>query len=191
MAGRRVVDWSLLRAREVSDDCVLVTPDGAPPPGGLESADLPANTVVVAGGDQRSDSVRQALAVIPPEVTTIVVHDAARPCASAALFDRVCGALVGDVDGVIPGLPVTDTIKVVDGDRVVETLDRDRLVAVQTPQAFRADALRRAHAQGVDATDDAALVESMDGTVIVVPGEADNVKITVEGDIVRAEQVLR
>ena len=99
-------------------------------------------TVAVAGGSTRAASVANGLAAVPPAATVICVHDAARPLASADLYARVVEAVVAGADGAVPGLPVVDTIKVVDGGAVTGTPDRASLVAVQTPQAFRADRLR-------------------------------------------------
>ena len=176
LGDRRVLDWSLDACRAACAGVVLVVaPDRA---GDDEKAD-----VVVAGGATRSDSVRAGLAAVPADAEVVVVHDAARPFATPALFDAVIAAVRDGADGAIPGLPPADTIKRVDGGRVVETLDRAMLVAVQTPQAFRADVLRAAHAAGADATDDAALVEAGGGTVVVVAGEPDNRKITFPGDL--------
>jgi len=93
-------------------------------------------------------------------------------------------------DAAVPGIAVADTLKRVDGDRVVETVDRDAFVAVQTPQAFALGALRDAHERGGDATDDAALVEAAGGTVVVVPGEPNNFKVTEPADLERAASVL-
>jgi 2-C-methyl-D-erythritol 4-phosphate cytidylyltransferase len=175
--GRRVIDWSLEHARNATDGVVLVvSPDRAGDP-------EPAADVVVVGGDRRADSVRAGLAAVPDSAEVIVVHDAARPLAGAGLFAAVIGAVRAGAAAAIPGSPVTDTIKrVIDG-RVVETLDRSELVAVQTPQAFRADLLRWAHASAADATDDAALVEAAGGEVMVVPGEPTNLKITYAHDL--------
>jgi len=148
---------------------------------------------VVSGGPTRADSVRRGLAAVPDDAAVIVVHDAARPLASPALFAAVVGALGEDgVDGAVPGVMPADTIKVVDETGCVErTLDRSRLVAVQTPQAFRADVLRRAHEHaGPDATDDAMVVEGSGGRVKVVPGETTNLKITGPGDLGSAELFL-
>jgi 2-C-methyl-D-erythritol 4-phosphate cytidylyltransferase len=181
LGGRRVVDWSLAAAHAVSDGVVLVVPAG-------HSAGEAGN--VVAGGKTRSESVRNGLAAVPDDAEVIVVHDAARPFASVDLFLVVIEAIRAGADGAVPGVPVTDTIKQVDGQRVVTTLARERLVAVQTPQAFRASALRRAHATATDATDDAALVEALGGTVVVVPGEASNQKITVADDLAAARRAL-
>ena len=112
------------------------------------------------------------------------VHDAARPLATTALFAAVVDAVRAGADGAVPAIPVTDTIKVVDASGgVIETPDRATLVAVQTPQAFRAAMLRAAHAEGGEGTDDAALVERLGGRVVVVPGETWNRKITEPDDL--------
>jgi 2-C-methyl-D-erythritol 4-phosphate cytidylyltransferase len=155
--------------------------------------------IVVAGGPTRSASVRNGLAAVPAEARVIVVHDAARPLATPALFARVVAALsVPGTAGAICAVPVTDTLKRVapgaspdDETRVViETLDRADLVAVQTPQAFVADVLRRAHAAGGEATDDAALVEASGATVRVVPGDPRNLKLTDSHDLPLFEHLL-
>ena len=146
------------------------------------------------GGATRADSVRCGLAAVPDDAEVIVVHDAARPLASPALFDAVIDAVTdGGADGAVPGVPPSDTIKAVDeSGRVTSTLDRATLVAVQTPQAFRAAVLRRAHAEAAPAgvTDDAMLVEALGGTVLVVPGEPGNLKITDPDDLGAAERLL-
>jgi len=127
------------------------------------------------------------LAAVPPEATIICVHDAARPFASHELFSTVIEAIRAGADGAVPGVAVSDTIKRVDADgRVVETPPRAALVAVQTPQAFRAAVLRQAHAHADDATDDAALVEQLGARVMVVEGEPTNRKITDRQDLVWA-----
>ncbi len=146
----------------------------------------------VAGGTRRQDSVAAGLAEVPAGIEVIAVHDAARPLASSGLVGRLLEALdAGDAHGVVPAVPVSDTIKVVDADRIVSTLDRHSLVAVQTPQVFRAEWLRRAHGSAAgDATDDAAMVEAIGGTVITVPGEPAALKITYPGDVRAAVQHL-
>ena len=190
LAGRPVLEWAVQACRPCSAGVVLVLPatvaDEAPDPHGADS--------VVPGGATRADSVRCGLAAVPAEAEVIVVHDAARPLASPALFEAVIAAVTdGGADGAVPGVPPSDTIKVVDeSGRITDTLDRDRLVAVQTPQAFRATTLRRAHAEAAPAgaTDDAMLVEALGGTVLVVPGEPGNLKITDPGDLGAAERLL-
>ena len=183
LAGTRLVDIAVDLASRHADEVVVVLPPGRAWDGAPVAACVP-------GGAQRSDSVRAGLGAIATDTDVVVVHDAARPLASPALFDAVVAAVRAGADGAVPGLPVTDTIKRVEGDRVVDTVDRSALVAVQTPQAFRAEVFRRAHASGADATDDAALVESVGGTVVVVPGEATNLKITGARDLVVAAALL-
>jgi len=177
--GRRVLDWSVADARAACDGVVVVVPSDRVEPG------------TIAGGSSRSESVRCGLAAVPAEADVIVVHDAARPAAGVALFRAVIDAVRAGADGAIAAVPVTDTVKRVAGDVVVSTLDRTELVAVQTPQAFRASSLRAAHAGGGEATDDAALVEQAGGRVVVVPGHAANRKLTEPGDLAVLESVLR
>jgi 2-C-methyl-D-erythritol 4-phosphate cytidylyltransferase len=187
LADRPVVDWAVAACRPSSSGVVLVVPRGA-----ADCVDHGAD-VVVEGGSSRTESVRCGLAAVPEEAEVIVVHDAARPLASDALFRAVIGAVAtGGADGAIPGLPLSDTIKVVDGAHTVTaTLDRAALVAVQTPQAFSAGLLRRAHAGGAEATDDAALLEALGATVRVVPGDPRNLKITTPTDLSTAERLVR
>jgi 2-C-methyl-D-erythritol 4-phosphate cytidylyltransferase len=146
----------------------------------------------VPGGRRRRDSVLAGIRALPDDTVFVLVHDAARPLASAALVERVVARIVrGDVDGVVPAVPVPDTVKRVAGDRVIETLDRSDLVSVQTPQAFRIERLRAAHAADPsDATDDAALIERFGGSVALVAGEAANLKITFPSDLRIAEALL-
>jgi 2-C-methyl-D-erythritol 4-phosphate cytidylyltransferase/2-C-methyl-D-erythritol 2,4-cyclodiphosphate synthase len=174
------------------DGIVVVVPVGWEEPATLLADDLAATKVAAAvrGGPSRAESVAAGLAAVPEEADLILVHDAARPFAPPELVSRVLEAL-GEADGAVPGTPLTDTVKRVDGGRIVETLDRSRLVAVQTPQGFRADVLRRAFAQAGDrlaaATDCAALVEAAGGSVVVVPGDADNLKVTTPADLAEAQ----
>jgi 2-C-methyl-D-erythritol 4-phosphate cytidylyltransferase len=182
LAGRRALEWSVAAARSACDGVVLVVAPGVDPQVEVDRC--------VDGGATRSDSVRAGLAAIPDDADVVVVHDAARPAAGVALFDAVIAAVRGGADAAIPGVPVTDTIKRVDGDTVLETLDRSTLVAVQTPQAFRAGALRAAHADAGDATDDAALVERRGGRVVVVPGDASNRKLTAHDDVAALDRAL-
>jgi 2-C-methyl-D-erythritol 4-phosphate cytidylyltransferase len=174
LGGKPMLEWSLEVLREVCDRVVVaVPPDRVQPPD------------YVAGGATRSESVRNALAAAP-EASVVVVHDAARPLVTVELVRRCLDALEG-YDGAIAAIPVTDTVKEVEDGRVVRTPDRHRLWAVQTPQVFRADALRQA---GGDATDDAALVEAAGGTVRVVEGSPENLKVTRQLDLRVAEMLL-
>jgi 2-C-methyl-D-erythritol 4-phosphate cytidylyltransferase len=182
LVGRhRMIDASVEVASSAGTRVVVVVPASDV---SSESAVFEARATVVAGGSTRSESVRAGLAAVPADATIVCVHDAARPFASVELYRSVIGAVSDDADGAVPGLPVTDTVKVVDATGAVErTPPRDRLVAVQTPQAFRADVLRRAHASGGEGTDDAALVEALGCRVVVVAGEPDNRKITHPDDL--------
>ncbi len=187
LGGRPVLEWAVAACRPRSAGVVLVLPAA---PGGHDPHGADA---VVAGGATRADSVRCGLAAVPSDAEVIVVHDAARPLASPALFAAVIDAVTaGGADGAVPGVPPSDTIKAVDqSGHVTSTLDRATLVAVQTPQAFRAAVLRRAHRDApADATDDAMLVEALGGTVRVVPGEPGNLKITGPDDLAAAERLL-
>jgi 2-C-methyl-D-erythritol 4-phosphate cytidylyltransferase len=180
-----VTAHSVRAARSVAERVVLVVPSNYQ--GNGEGAD-----VVVVGGLTRAASVRAGLEECG-DADVIVVHDAARPMATTSLFASVVDAVRAGADGAIPGLPISDTVKRIqhEGSLLVvgETVEREELVTVQTPQAFARDALIRAHANGDDATDDAALVEASGGRVVVVAGEVDNVKITVPGDLARAVSI--
>lgn len=175
------------------DGIVLVVPEGWEEPATLLADDLVAGKVAAAvtGGSTRAASVAAGLGAVPDEADLILVHDAARPFATPELVSRVLEAL-GHADGAVPGVPVTDTVKRVSGGLVVETPDRSQLVAVQTPQGFRADVLRRAHAQTAEvlaaATDCASLVEAAGGTVAVVEGDPANLKVTTPADLAEARR---
>jgi 2-C-methyl-D-erythritol 4-phosphate cytidylyltransferase len=147
---------------------------------------------VVPGGATRGESVRAALAEVPTEALVVLVHDAARPLVDEAVIERVLAPLAEGFDAVVPGLPVADTVKRVDGGVVAETVDRSSLVTVQTPQAFSADALRRAYAGDdfVDATDCASLVEARGGRVRVVEGDPRLLKVTTRADLALVESWL-
>jgi 2-C-methyl-D-erythritol 4-phosphate cytidylyltransferase len=187
LGGLRVIDWAVAAAEAACHSVVAVVPSDH------LDANLPPTVTVVAGGPSRAASVRSGLAAIPEEAAVIVVHDAARPLADPALFQRVIEAVMMEgADGAVPGVPVADTIKRVDesDNQVLETLERAALRAIQTPQAFDAGVLRRAHAGDGDATDDAALVEAAGGRVVVVDGDPANLKITGPDDLERAEAIL-
>ena len=183
LGGTRLVDRAVVACSGSCDAVVVVLPADV-------AWDGPAVHAAVSGGATRSDSVRAGLAALPPTVEVVLVHDAARPLASRAIFDAVIDAIRAGADAAVPALPVPDTLKRVDGARVIETVARDDLVAVQTPQAFRIDALRAAHAGDGRATDDAGLVEQSGGCVVVVPGEVTNFKITAPSDLELAAAFL-
>jgi 2-C-methyl-D-erythritol 4-phosphate cytidylyltransferase / 2-C-methyl-D-erythritol 2,4-cyclodiphosphate synthase len=182
---------------------VLVTPAGLPTVAedlarmldGVATRRVPIDTVV--GGATRQASVRAGLAAVPNDVEAVVIHDAARPFATPELFGRVIGTLMAageGADGVVPALPCHDTVKRVRDGMIVETVPRDTLFLAQTPQAFRARALRRSHElaaeQDFEATDDAMLLEAAGFQVAVVTGEEANTKITTPEDLERAERLL-
>lgn len=183
LGGSSVIDRAVGVARESADGVVVVLPADAAwsPPDGV---------LVAVGGSTRSDSVRAGLALVPDDADIVIVHDAARPLASRRLFGLVVQAVVDGADGAVPALPVADTVKRVQGERVVETVPREGLVGAQTPQAFRADVLRAAHRVGGVDTDDAALVEAGGGVVVVVEGERRNLKLTLAGDLELAQALL-
>lgn len=166
----------------------------APPDGVDEVRSLLADqdVHVVAGGAERQDSVRAALAALDPAVELVLVHDAARCLTPVPVVEAVVACLRAGASAVVPALPVADTIKAVDGDQVQRTLDRTTLRAVQTPQGFRRDVLERAHGSGLPAaTDDAALVELLGVAVTTVPGSEEAFKVTRPIDLLLAEAVLR
>lgn len=183
VAGARLVDRAVEAAALACDEVVVVLPAGVAWDGRPVAADIP-------GGSTRSASVRAGLDAITGSATVVVVHDAARPLAPPALFEAVIDAVRAGADAAVPGLPISDTVKRVDRDHVIETIARDELVTVQTPQAFRADVLRAAHTAEADATDDAALVEAAGGNVVVVPGDPRNLKVTAPADLVMAAALL-
>ena len=183
LGGVRLVDRAVAACRRHCDEVVVVLPPGT-------VWDGPTVDAAVGGGATRSASVRSGLAALSARVDVVVVHDAARPLVDDDLFARVIAAVRDGADAAVPGVPIADTVKRIVGDRVVETVDRTGLVAVQTPQAFRVEALRAAHADSADATDDAGLVERAGGRVVVVPGSATNFKITTPADLVVAGHLV-
>ena len=144
------------------------------------------------GGERRRDSVAAGLGAVSREAEFVLVHDAARPLAGADLVSRVVERLrEGDVDGVVPVVPVRDTLKEVAGSAVVRTIDRSSLVAVQTPQGFRRSALIGAHETiSGDASDDASMVEAAGGSIVWVEGDPGNLKLTYPEDLQVMEAML-
>jgi 2-C-methyl-D-erythritol 4-phosphate cytidylyltransferase len=170
------------------DAIVVAAPPGWEEPAILLAEELGCSKVsaCVAGGATRADSVRNALAQVADDAAVVLVHDAARPLVDDGVIERVLRALKEGWDGAVPVLPVTDTIKRVDGDRIVETIDRSALRAAQTPQAFVAPVLRDAFAGDVStASDCASLVEARGGRVTAVQGDVRLLKITDRDDLAR------
>jgi 2-C-methyl-D-erythritol 4-phosphate cytidylyltransferase len=170
------------------DGIVVVAPLGWEEPAILLAEELGCGkaNACVAGGATRTDSVRAGLAEVPPTALVVLVHDVARPLISDAVIERVLAPLSEGWDGAVPGIPVADTLKRVGPDGAIEeTVARDSLYAVQTPQAFVADVLRRALASGAEATDCAGLVEAAGGRVKVVEGDPRLLKVTTADDLAK------
>lgn len=181
--GRPLLDWSIDVLAQVCERVVVAVPAGYE-----DGADR------VVGGASRSASVRLALDAAP-EASVAVVHDAARPLLTRSLAERCIAAVEDGFDGAVAAARVTDTVKEAGADgRVARTLDRSDLWAIQTPQVFRADVLRRAldvddHTLAA-ATDDAALVEAAGGAVCVVEAPSENIKVTRPIDLVIADVLM-
>ena len=192
VGGRTMLELAAAAAAAVADRLVVAVPPGEEGRARDLLAAMGRPAEIVAGGLTRQASVRAALAAVPPDAEAVLCHDAARPFASPALFEAVLAALE-EADGAVPVVPIPDTVKVVEGGWVVETLPRERLGAAQTPQGFRTGPLREAHARALAAglafTDDAALLEWAGFRVRAVAGEPGNFKVTTEEDLRRAEAV--
>lgn len=145
---------------------------------------------ITHGGPSRTASVASGIARVPENADIIVVHDAARPLAPPDLAARAIDALSA-ADGAVCATPLTDTLKRVEGDEVLGTIGREQLWLAQTPQAFRAEVLRSAHAApSIEATDDASLVEGLGCRVVIVPGDGSNMKVTTATDFAIAEMIM-
>jgi 2-C-methyl-D-erythritol 4-phosphate cytidylyltransferase len=194
LAGRPLVAEGIERldASPWVEAIVVVAPADWEEPTILLAEELGAGSLraVVTGGATRTDSVRAGLAEVPAEAAVVVVHDAARPLLSDEVVERVVTALGEGWDAAVPALPLADTVKRGDGEAVAETVDRTGLHAVQTPQAFAADVLRRALAGTGDATDCAGLVEAAGGRVRLVEGDRRLLKVTTPADLAFVETLL-
>ncbi len=195
LRGRPLLAESLerLEASDWIDAIVVVAPEGWEEPSILVAEELGCGKVsaTVTGGPSRAESVRLGVAETDPDAVALVVHDAARPLVPEDVLERVLTALGAGWDGAVPGLPVSDTIKRVGGEQVVETLVRGELVAVQTPQAFAAAALRAALDGDISgASDCASLVEARGGRVTVVAGDERLLKVTTPADLALVETWL-
>jgi 2-C-methyl-D-erythritol 4-phosphate cytidylyltransferase len=195
LRGRPLLAESLARleASDWIDAVVVVAPEGWEEPSILVAEELGCGkvTATITGGPSRAESVRLGVAEADGEAVAVVVHDAARPLLPEDVLERVLAALGVGWDGAVPGLPVSDTIKRVQGGQVVETLPRPELVAVQTPQAFSADVLRAALGGDIsEASDCASLVEARGGRVTVVPGDHRLLKVTTPQDLALVESWL-
>ncbi|MFH1755001.1 MAG: 2-C-methyl-D-erythritol 4-phosphate cytidylyltransferase [Candidatus Latescibacterota bacterium] len=197
LAGYPVLAWNvrtLTAVEAVTDIIIIITP-------GFESRaaemmdehGLANGVAIIAGGNTRQESVRLGLGALDDHARFVLVHDAARPCVSRALIERVCKAL--ETDGaVVPALPAVDTLIVTHNGGVDAIVDRSRIAGVQTPQGFHRELLVKAHrqaaARGLTSSDDGSLVLAMGEPVKVVPGESNNIKITYQDDVTIAEAIL-
>jgi 2-C-methyl-D-erythritol 4-phosphate cytidylyltransferase len=195
LAGRPLLAESLERLENSDwiERIVIAAPPGWEEPSILVAEEIAATKVhsSITGGESRSESVRLALEDVPEEAAVVLVHDAARPLVPDDVIERVLTPLGEGWDGAVPVLPLADTIKRLEGDRVVETLARGEHVAVQTPQAFLADVLRQALSGDVSgATDCASLVEARGGRVRAVSGDSRLLKVADENDLALVESWL-
>jgi 2-C-methyl-D-erythritol 4-phosphate cytidylyltransferase len=195
LGGRPLLAESLerLEGSDWIDAIVIAAPPEWEEPSILVAEEIAATKVssAVTGGETRSESVRLALDDVPADAAVVLVHDAARPLVPDDVIERVLAPLGEGWEGAVPVLPLSDTVKRIDGEQVVETLPRGELVAAQTPQAFVADVLRRALAGDVSgATDCASLVEAGGGRVKAVPGDARLLKVTDADDLALVESWL-
>jgi 2-C-methyl-D-erythritol 4-phosphate cytidylyltransferase len=183
LGGRSLVDRVVQTPAAACDAVVVVVhPD--------TSWNGPPVAAVVSGGPTRAGSMRCGLRAIPPSAEIIVVHDAAHPLATRALFESVIEGVAGGADAAIPAFSLLDPIKRVRGGRVVHTLHGGELMMVQTPHAFRAEVLRRVHEGGDEAIEDSAMVERMGGTIVVVPGDPRNLHVTTPLELEMAALLL-
>jgi 2-C-methyl-D-erythritol 4-phosphate cytidylyltransferase len=195
LGGRPLLAESMerLESSDWIDAIVVAAPPEWEEPTILLAEELGAGKVssVVTGGESRSESVKLALAEVPEDAAAVLVHDAARPLVSDTVIERVLAPLSEGWDGVVPALPVPDTVKKVQRDQVVETLPRDELVAVQTPQAFVTSVLRDALTGDLaSASDCSSLVEARGGRMKVVEGDRRLLKVTDADDLALAESWL-
>lgn len=183
LGGRRLVDRVVETLRAVCDAVVVVLPPGV-------AWDGPPVEAAVVGGAVRAASVRAGLAAVPRSAAVVVVHDAAHPLVTPALLERVVATVRAGADAAVPILPVTETTRRLVAGRFCETIAREGLVLVQTPQAFRTEALRHAHATAPLVGDDSVLVEAGGGRVVAVAGDPGNIHVTSPAELALAEALL-
>ncbi len=196
LGGRVLLAESIERldASDWIDAIVVAVPADWEEPAIVLAEELVASKVaaVVTGGATRAESVRAGLEEVPAEALVVIVHDAARPLIGDDVIERVLAPLAEGYDGAVPGLPLVDTVKRVEAGVVAETVDRESLVTVQTPQAFTVAALRAAYGDDspLDAPDCASLVERRGGRIRVVAGDLKLLKITTAADLELVESWL-
>jgi 2-C-methyl-D-erythritol 4-phosphate cytidylyltransferase len=181
--GMRLVDRVVMTAGDACDAVVVVLPPGV-------GWDGPQVTATVPGGVSRAASVRAGLLAVPDHAEVIVVHDAAHPVAPVELFDRVIEGVRAGADAVVPVLPVNEVLRRVEQGRMVEDIPREGVVLAQTPQGFRAAALRRVHRDNPEAVEDSALVAAAGGVVAVVEGDPVNIHVTTRAELTMAARLL-
>ncbi|MHB8512920.1 MAG: 2-C-methyl-D-erythritol 4-phosphate cytidylyltransferase [Actinomycetota bacterium] len=196
LAGRPLISYSfdaIERCSQISGCVVACGQSWIDEADKMVKQRFDSNGRVTVGGSSRQESVRKALDRVPARTAIVVVHDAARPLAEPELFTRAVFGLERGA-GAVCAIPLSDTVKRANGDAIVETVDRSKLWRAQTPQAFRIEVLLQAHADasraGFVGTDDSALLERMGATVVVVPGDERNIKVTTPADLVLAEAML-
>lgn len=184
ICGEQLAHRSARTAAACVDQVVVVLPPGQP-------WDGPPVVSIVAGGRSRADSVRAGLAAVTPEAGIIVICDAAHPLAAEELFERVIRAVALGAAGAVPCIPCVEVIKHVRAGRVLSTLQpREEFLIAQSPHAFRAEALRRAHRGLPQAVEDSALVEALGEDVVAVPGDPGNIHVVTPEELVMAERLL-
>ena len=183
LQGRTLLEWAALPFYDFPDRIVVVREED-------KALVKLKDWKIVPGGARRRDSVRAGLEALDPKTEIVLVHDAARPLVSQELVERVAGAVRAG-GAAVPVVPVSDTIKRVQGNAIVQTLERGELRAAQTPQGFRVELLRRAHAASDrDACDDALLVEDLGAPVAAVAGDPRNIKVTTPADLAVARALV-
>ncbi len=192
LAGRPLISWTIEALRAAPSVSGIVVACSGETAAAVRATD--SGIDIVDGGETRQVSVRVALeALRSGGAEHVIVHDAARPLVTVEVVERVCSAL-DNADAVIPAVPVSDTLKRVERDRVVETVVRDGIWRAQTPQGFRYSVLLEAHERALEehfaGTDDAALVQRLGVAIVVVPGDETNLKVTSDSDLRLAEAIL-
>lgn len=190
LAGRPVINWAIeaLATHPRINEVIIVLPDESR--ADEIKSSWPKVKAVVRGGKQRQDSVSRGLEAVSPEMEIVLVHDGVRPLVTAELISRIIETAEKE-GAAVPALPIEDTVKMIDGEYITKTINREQLVRVQTPQGFRKNLLQKAFHQakkeGYYASDEASLIERIGGRVKIIPGETKNIKITTPDDLKVAE----
>lgn len=183
LGDRRLVDWAVGTARATCDGVVLVLPEG------VEWDGEPVDAVV-AGGATHAESARNGIAAVPESAEVIVLGTASHPFTTRDLYRSTIQAVRDGADAAISARTIADCLKRVDGDTVLESVDKSSIVWAVTPSAFRADLLRRQVALGLEVPEELELIEMAGGRIVVVPGEPTNIHITEPAELAMAEALL-